>query len=378
MSIADDAAQTAASTCRDRQRQLFEMLEDEGAVDHERLLQMVDATVCPMGHDLHFASLMSGLLSADPTGAVRLGRPGDDWLVEHGRRSPDWQSSIAAGAPLLRTWQDEALRAWCAHGRHGVVEAVTGTGKSRVGIEATREALSHDYSVVIAVPTVDLVDQWVAALRSNRVPGVGRSGGGGRASFRDHRVIVSTIQSLYADPPIREDGKVLLVADECHRYGAGEWRRVLHPSYRRRLGLTATFERNDDGIRELRTYFGGGPVYQIGFDRAIADGVVAHYDVKLMGVKLDPRERRQYDEADRTARDARIQLLADGFPAEPFGAFLHAVQRAADYDDDPTISDVARRYLKAFSERVDVMTNASAKIEASRRLAPLVLGSGGA
>ena len=41
----------------------------------------------------------------------------------------------------LRTWQREALDAWSRHGRYGVIEAVTGTGKWRVGIEALREAL---------------------------------------------------------------------------------------------------------------------------------------------------------------------------------------------------------------------------------------------
>ena len=85
-----------------------------------------------------------------------------------------------------------------------------------------------------------------------------------------------------------------------------------------------------------------------------------------------------YDEADRTARDARIQLLAAGFPAEPFGAFLHEVQRAAEDDFDPTISDVARRYLKAFSTRIDVMTSAQAKLEVTTKLAPRVNASSGA
>jgi superfamily II DNA or RNA helicase len=285
--------------------------------------------------------------------------------------------SVAAGAPALRAWQAEALESWCGHGRHGVVEAVTGTGKSRVGIEAAREALTDDYNVVIVVPTVDLVSQWVRVLKRNHVPSVGASGDGQKATFATHRVIVGTVQSLYRDPPTRPDGKVLLVADECHRYGAGQWSRALHSSYRRRLGLTATFERNDDGINQLLAYFGGSPVYRINFRRAIADGVVAPYDVKILGVELNAAERRAYDRADEIARDARLQLLAADFPAEPFGAFLHEVQRAADDDPDPTISDLARRYLKAFSERIDIMTNAQAKLEATKLLAPAVEESRG-
>lgn len=359
----------ATSTCRARLLGLLNKVDDLGSMPPADLMRQVETSVCVAGHDLHYAALNSVLVSGGD-GLLRLNRSGEDLLLEAGRPSPNWAASVARGASALRTWQLEALEAWCDHGRHGVIEAVTGTGKSRVGIEATREALSNDYSVIIMVPTIDLVGQWVRALKQNLVPSVGTLGDGSRANLTTHRVIVGTVQSLYADPPTRTDGKVLLVADECHRYGAGQWSRALHPSYRRRLGLTATFERNDDGIHQLLDYFGGGPVYRIGFKRAIADGVVARYDVKLLGVPLDREERRDYDRADETARDARIQLLAADFPAEPFGAFLYEVQKAAEADPDPTISDLARRYLKAFSERIDIMTNASAKLEAARLLAP--------
>ncbi|MFC4784333.1 DEAD/DEAH box helicase family protein [Nocardioides sp. MAHUQ-72] len=365
------------TTCRDRLRQVLAAIDDLGGVGPEVLPRLVEDSACTAGHDLHYASLTSGLIREDAAGMLRLSRSGDDWLLDNGRPSPSWRRSIAGGAPPLRDWQDEALRAWCAHARHGVIEAVTGTGKSRVGVEATREALADDYTVVVVVPTVDLVAQWVQTLRQNNVPGVGAVGDGSKASFRTHRVLVGTVQSLYPAPPTRPDGKVLVVADECHRYGAGQWRRVLHPSYRRRLGLTATFERNDDGIKDLLSYFGGGPVFTIGFQRAIADGVVAPYDVKLLGVQLTHQERAEYDEADRTLRDTRLQLLAADFPPDPFGAFLHEVQRAAEDDADPTITEVARRYLKAFSRRIDVTTNAAAKLDVARRLAPVVKRSAG-
>src|SRR5690606_7162504 len=95
-------------------------------------------------------------------------------------------------------------------------------------------------------------------------------GDGADASFRSHAVVIGTVQSLYENPPTRPDGGVLVIADECHRYGSGQWRRALHPSYRRRLGLTATFERSDDeGIDFLVSYFGGPTVYSLGFAEAI-------------------------------------------------------------------------------------------------------------
>lgn len=366
------------SGCRDRQRQVLQHVDEAGALPLAQFQAALDATECSDGHIFRLGDLDPQLLRGAPDGTIDLTSSGRDWLLEAGRPAHDWGSDAPAGVPPLRDWQASALDSWSRHGRHGVIEAVTGTGKSRVGVEAIREALGDDYDVVVAVPTIDLVEQWAKTLRHQGIPGVGTVGDGQRATLRSHRVLVGTVQSLYLEPPTRADGKVLLVADECHRYGAGQWRRALDPSYRRRLGLTATFERNDDGLGSLLGYFGGSPVFRIGFPRAIRDNVVAHYDVQLLGVSLTPRERTDYDEADRTARDARIQLLAADFPATPFGAFLYEVQRAADDDVDPTISDVARRYLKAFSKRIDVMTNAQAKLDVAARLAPRVSASRGA
>ncbi len=371
-------AEGGLTACRDRQRQVLTYVEDRGAVSRDELVKFVDGTTCPVGHDVHWASLSNGLLEQRHGDALALSAGGGDWLVEYGRPSPDWARLADESGSPLRDWQARALRAWCDHGRRGVVQAVTGTGKSRVGVEAAREALSHDFSVVVVVPTVDLVEQWVKTLRRAKIDSVGASADGQRATFSSHSVVVGTVQSLYLEPPRREDGKVLLIADECHRYGAQQWGRVLHPSYRRRLGLTATFERNDDGIESLLRYFGGSPVFEIGFRQAIAEGVVARYDVRLLGVELTPGERSEYEDATEMLRDARMRLLAADFPSTPFGAFLYEVQKAADYDEDPTIEDAARRYLKAFAKRIEVMTGASAKLDAVQHLARLVEASSGA
>lgn len=376
----NDVLRRDVFTCRSRLREVLESLDGRPPVPVETITGLIETSRCPEGHDLHYASLMGGAVLVDDEGLCRLGADGADWLLDGGRPAPDWHASTARGASPLRVWQAEALDAWVAHGRHGVVEAVTGTGKSRVGVEAAREALADDYAVVVAVPTRDLVEQWVAALRESGLPGVTTTAERTKNPARRSRVLVGTVQSLYLDPPTREDGKILLVADECHRYGAGRWRQVLHSSYRRRLGLTATFERNDDGIKDLLQYFGGTPVYRIGFDRAIADGVVAHYDVKLQGVTLFPNERAAYNRAHKTVVESRTALLAAGFPAEPFGLFLQQVADAAEDesgDEDPTIVDVARRYLKAFSERVEILASAAGKLGVVRDLAPTVEKSGG-
>ncbi len=49
----------------------------------------------------------------------------------------------------LYAWQAEALEAWTRAGRAGIIEAVTGTGKTRVGQTAIEEALNSGQRAVV-------------------------------------------------------------------------------------------------------------------------------------------------------------------------------------------------------------------------------------
>ncbi|MGB3954683.1 MAG: DEAD/DEAH box helicase family protein [Brooklawnia sp.] len=59
----------------------------------------------------------------------------------------------------LYDWQLEALAAWEDAGRRGVVQAVTGTGKTRVGLAAIDNARRAGRQTVVIVPTLALVRQ---------------------------------------------------------------------------------------------------------------------------------------------------------------------------------------------------------------------------
>lgn len=127
----------------------------------------------------------------------------------------------------------------------------------------------------------------------------------------------------------------------------------------------------------MLSYFGGSPVYSIGFRRAIDDGVIAAYDVKLVGINLSSWERMQYDEADDVVRETRNRLVAGGVSEEPFGAFMQEVAELADDQFDP-LQDDARAYLKAFSRRIDITSSARGKLQCVERLASSVSASQGA
>jgi superfamily II DNA or RNA helicase len=273
----------------------------------------------------------------------------------------------------LWDWQQEALTAWRSAGDRGIVEAVTGTGKTRIGVQAIRDALDGAGQALVLVPTTALLRQWAAVL-SDELAGarIGLLGDGRVASFQQCDVLVSTIQSAARRQPVPAWGG-LVVADECHRYGARTFAKALHDDFDQRLGLTATLERPDDGVTDVLLPYFGEVVHSYGFREALADEVIAPFRVALLGVELTTVEREAYEENREKATAARGQLIKRyGLPSEPFGEFLQATTIAAKGAFASPLTRTARRYLGAFHAYREVLATTDRKLELVSELAPLV------
>jgi RNA polymerase primary sigma factor len=300
------------------------------------------------------------------------------------RESPATRGTAATREALdaldLRAWQAEALAAWSTTCR-GVVEAVTGTGKTRLAIAAVRTVLDAGGRVLVLVPTLELIDQWHAGLRL-LVPEarVGRLGGGRQDDLYDHEVVLATPHSA-ADVPIEAPpGRPgLLVADEAHRYGAPTWGRALKEDLPLRLALTATYERGDEGVAEVLEPYFGPVVFRYRYDRAVADGTVAPFAIAHVGVDLTDAERAIHDAADARVRTLHRELVGRlGMPKEP-GALLQAVAAVvADADRRGGGSGrqvvACREYLARIRQRREVAATAAAKLDALRAAAPALTG----
>jgi len=311
-------------------------------------------------------------LDTDVIGAEANDERARSGVGEHG---VDPEASRAGLDALeLRTWQAQALAAWSAPGR-GVVEAVTGSGKTRLALAAVRLVVERGGVALVLVPTLGLLDQWVRELRPV-VPsgGVGRLGGGHADDLDEHRVLVATPQSAAAlpiSPPAGATG--LLVADEAHRFGAPTWGDALKEGFGLRLALTATFEREDDGVVDVLAPYFGDVVHRYDYADAARDGTIAPFDLTLVGVPLTPSERERHG-----ALDARVRRLtgglaaAGGLPRDPRAliAALSAIVGEAERTgrDGPQVR-AAREYLAAVRERRAVAAAASRKADVVTALA---------
>ncbi|MFN8028436.1 MAG: DEAD/DEAH box helicase [Acidimicrobiia bacterium] len=280
----------------------------------------------------------------------------------------------------LYRWQLDALVSWLRCGRRGVVEAVTGSGKTDVAIAAASDALRRGRFVLVIVPSRVLMEQWHGRLTA-ALPGarIGRLGDSGKDMPGVCDVLVATRHSAAAHKPLPPDGRAgLLVADECHGLGGGTLRRAMLPQYEERLGLTATLERSDDGVAKLLLPYFGGICHRYGFAEAIADGVCAPPRVAFIGVELTAEERKEYVATEQRLVNARLHLRGiPGMPVDPFGDFLAAVAHLAEHDGGAN-GRAAREYLDAFSARRDIVAQSSGKYELLGALADAIREANGA
>lgn len=275
--------------------------------------------------------------------------------------------------PGLYTWQYGALRTWRRHERQGVIEAVTGAGKTRVGVAAAHEARRLGVKVMILVPNAELQGQWVGHIRRHLPEArVGRLGGTLKDSLTGTDVLIAIVNSASTRDTLRAHQQGLVIADECHRYAAMQFQSALQDNYQWRMGLTATYRRRG-GNEPLDRYF-GGVIYRIWYPEALAAGIISDFDLAFVGVRFSEAEQAQYDWLSKTissdGRTLRDDLEERGI--FDYELFHLEVARLADSRANNPINVVARRYQSAVADRQKLLANTSAKTDAVFRLAPAV------
>jgi superfamily II DNA or RNA helicase len=182
-----------------------------------------------------------------------------------------------------RRWQREALKEWQPR-RRGVVSVVTGAGKTAFALMAFEEARKADPNLrlVVVVPTIALLDQWVVALETDagiRLDEIALFSGEGRAKRPSaaNVLVINTAREMVAS--FADGVPTMLVVDECHRAGSSENARSLEIPAQWTLGLSATtFAQSSQrgGVaREVPGVRGGEPETPrsgVPLDRANADG----------------------------------------------------------------------------------------------------------
>lgn len=212
-----------------------------------------------------------------------------------------------------RRWQRLALQAWSEAGHRGIVQVVTGGGKTVFAELCVSELASAylDLCIVIVVPTLALLDQWYVCLREElglSDEEIATWSGRGRpttVAFAN-LMVVNTARTTAERLQELRPGPKFLVVDECHRVGSPENARALRGNYIATLGMSATPEREyDEGFASFVQPALGPIVYRYDLNDAGRDGILSEFELVNVEVALLPDEEARYSKLSR-----RIGMLA--------------------------------------------------------------------
>ena len=225
-----------------------------------------------------------------------------------------------------REYQQLAFENWKNNNQQGLFAMATGTGKTITSLNCLLEIYKRNgyYKAIILVPTITLVNQWEKEcwkFNYGNIIKVYSKNTEWRSKIEllqmaekyrkpseptQNFIIISTYASFARENVFSilnsfERTKVLLIADEAHNMGSPSiLKRLGTINYLRRIGLSATPERqfDDDTNMKLYRFFGAEDkfTFEYSMEEAIQKGVLCKYYYYPHLVKLTDEEMANYIE----------------------------------------------------------------------------------
>lgn len=193
----------------------------------------------------------------------------------------------------LKTWQDDAYFSWRAAGRKGIIEAATGSGKTFIGLKVIENSIWE--TVLVVVPTIQLMNQWTAEIKKHTGIIAGNVGGGMNTTSKITVAVINSVRNFI-------EFYSTIILDECHHYLSDENVKILkQKKYTNILGLSATIKR-DDG-KDYLDMLGVPVVYKYTQKDAITNGDLSNYSIVNIAVDLTGNESDKYAKYDSIIKE---------------------------------------------------------------------------
>ena len=198
-------------------------------------------------------------------------------------------------APVLRQWQRTALENWRKEENRGIIEVVTGGGKTIFALACIAD-LQPDTTLVV-VPTLALMDQWweeAAAFFKLRLDDIHIVAENGRMKTGTINIaVLNTAAKLIGEGKGQPS---FLIVDECHKAASPKFRAVLGGKNVATLGLSATPERQyDSGLDDVLVPALGPIIFRYTYREALRDRVIVPFDLKNVVFELEDDRQAEYD-----------------------------------------------------------------------------------
>lgn len=298
-----------------------------------------------------------------------------DQLPEKWRLIPD--------AVTLHDWQSNCLDLWLQKKR-GTVKVATGGGKTIFALaaaQALQNASVPDLRLVIVVPTIPLMHQWLDELGTANIPAekIALMGGGETISDDpDLRILICVLNSARDRLPalVKRFGwssRLLLVVDECHRANASEAKKVFDADPAYTLGLSATpeTETGDTSVPTDQAYaqsdvgLGLGPIiFEFSLKDSHAAGLLTPFEVWHVGLVLNPHERAKHSKLSREISDLRKNLQVSHRRSRSSQSFIAWCQTIASREGGGDAS----RFIGLANDRKRLVYKAEARTQLTLKI----------
>ena len=286
----------------------------------------------------------------------------------------------------LYKWQKDCLEAWRQNQQQGIVNVVTGAGKTWLACAAIEylQSIQKGLRVRIVVPTIALAQQWHHELLSYFGEELQEAPGfyyGAVKSSTDLSCLIYVINtardclSWHIENDLQSSHLVFLICDECHHYTSRENRHIfdfLTPQIQSSgtfscLGLSATpFEAEEPSILTENL---GQEIFRFQTTDALAAGTVSPFIIGTVAASFLTGEAFEYQNISEAIAMQYAHLL-DAFPFLKnldSAVRLKTVRRlAAEADMDP--SDPAAAFLLLLYQRREISVLAGARIQCVQEL----------
>ncbi len=293
----------------------------------------------------------------------------------------------------LFSWQEECLDIWFNNRGKGIINVVTGAGKTVLALGAiarleyvllTEQAPA--LKIKIVVPKVFLANQWVKSLQEDLA-----------VSHDD----IGVYYGVHKDPPTRkymvyvvntaryslsrhilddyhQGSPILLIADECHHYSSMENSRIFNfisqiplkdqASHYYALGLSATPETaafNEKLVPAL-----GPEIFKYGFVEALNANIISSFAIFNLKLSFTQAEDELYQDLTEQLGNALKILM----PSCPFlkglnsSHFFARLEQLAQASPDDRIANLARTVLFLSISRKDLVYRAESRISCVKHL----------
>lgn len=248
--------------------------------------------------------------------------------------------------------QQKVIDRWVKAGRKGTLEAVTGFGKTFVGLLILQDLNEnlHGGTAIVVVPTVNLKDQW-------------------EKQINDLGIVNTSVLVINTAVRFRMECD-LLILDEVHNYTSDIFRNIFdNVKYRHILGLTATLERDDARHFIVEQY---APVIDtVTLKEAVASGYVSKFSVINIGLRMSEQEEIAYKKI-TDAYYKHFAVFNNKFNTamrciqDPIFRSIY-VKSMAGWDDNQILNS-ARAWNKAMQTRKTMLYNSETKQNAAKKL----------